>query len=40
MLNGKTGGAGANHIMCNIDCKIQRGGGAIDEVMDAKYSID
>jgi len=32
MLNGKTGGAGGNHILRNIDCKIQRGGGyAIQE---------
>ena len=28
-------GAGANHILCNIDFKIQGGGVAMDEVMDA-----
>jgi len=26
MLNGRTGGAGGNHILRDIDCKIQRGG--------------
>jgi len=40
MLNGKAGGAGESHRMRNIDCKIQRGRGAIQEVLNAKNSID
>jgi len=38
MLNGKTGDLGGNHILPNIDFKIQRG--AIKEVSGAKNSID
>jgi len=38
-LNGQTGEAGGNHLLRNIDCKIQQGG-AIQEVLDAKDSID
>ena len=40
MLNGKPGGARESHILRNIDCKIQRGGFAIKEVLNAKNSID
>ena len=42
MLTGKTGGHGGNHIhiLRNIDCKIQRLGGAIKEVVNAENSID
>jgi len=39
-LNGNTGGAGGNHILRNIDCTTQRGGGAIKKVMNARNSID
>jgi len=39
MLNGKTGGGG-NSILRNIDCNMQRGGVAIQEVLNAKSNID
>jgi len=39
VLNGKRGGAGGNHILRNIDCNTQRGGGAIKEVLNAKNCI-
>jgi len=39
MLNGKTGGAGEDHKLRNVDCNIQRGG-AIKEVRNAKNRID
>jgi len=31
---------GGNHRLCNIDCTIQRGWGAIKEVWNVKNSID
>ena len=36
------GGAGGDHVLRNIDCKVQRGGGgiAIKEVLNAKNGID
>jgi len=34
------GGAGGNHILLNIDCKIQRRGVATKEVLNAKKDID
>ena len=40
MLNGKTGGAGGNRILRNIDCKIQREGGAIKDMLNAESKID
>jgi len=38
MLNKKTGGSEGNHILPNLDCKLQRG--AIKEVSSAQNSID
>jgi len=41
MLNGKTGGAGENHILRNIDCEnTARGGCKLEEVLNANTSID
>jgi len=40
MVYGKTGGAGGNHILRNTDCKIQSAGIAINEMLNAKSSID
>jgi len=39
MWNGNTGGAGGNHILRNIDYKVQRGGIAI-KVLNGKNGID
>jgi len=33
-------GGGGNHRLRNIDCKILRGGDAINEVLNAKNRID
>jgi len=38
-LNGKTGRPEGNHVLRNIDCKIQRRGGAM-KVLNATKSID
>jgi len=40
MLNGKTGGAGENHRLRNIECEIHLGGVAIKEVLNANNGID
>jgi len=40
VLNGITGRPGGEHILRNIDCEIQRGGVAMNEVLNAKDSID
>jgi len=34
MLNGKTGRTEGNHILRNIDCEVQRGGGALKKVLN------
>ena len=39
-VNGKTGGAGGTHLLHNKDRKIQREGGAMKEVVNAKNRID
>jgi len=40
MLNDEAGGQGKTHILRNVDCKIQRGGGAMKEMLNAKNIIN